>query len=386
MTDYAALMGYANSDRQREVLDACLAAGTVKAAADKLGITERNVYENLSRIRKAAALRGFSPDHDMTRPAPDGYKVKGTSTYYDEDGNVRGQWVKTDVDRDARLQAMQDALLATFEDIAPLPAVKSPKRASKDLLTVIPLGDPHLGMYAWADEAGQDFDTDIAAEQLKAAVDRLVSVAPASHTAILDNLGDFFHADNMENKTRRSGNVLDVDTRWARVLSIGVDTMIHLVRRMLDHHKKVIVRNNIGNHDEHSSIMLSIAMQAFFRNNNRVQIDVSPSPFWYYRHGEVLIGTTHGDRTKPAALPQIMATDRPLDWGETKYRYWYTGHIHHQSRYEFPGCQVESFRTLAASDAWHHGQGYRSGRDMHCIVHHRQQGDLERHRVGIEQL
>lgn len=36
-----------------------------------------------------------------------------------------------------------------------------------------------------------------------------------------------------------------------------------------------------------------------------------------------------------------------------------------------PGCVVESFRTLAAPDAYASGAGYRSGRDMKLDVIHR---------------
>lgn len=34
-------------------------------------------------------------------------------------------------------------------------------------------------------------------------------------------------------------------------------------------------------------------------------------------------------------------------------------------------------------DAWHQGQGYRAGRDMQMIVHHREHGEVERHRVDV---
>jgi hypothetical protein len=47
---------------------------------------------------------------------------------------------------------------------------------------------------------------------------------------------------------------------------------------------------------------------------------------------------------------------------------------------------VESFRTLAPADAWSAGMGYRAGRDMFCIVHHRQYGEVERHRCDISML
>jgi hypothetical protein len=82
-----------------------------------------------------------------------------------------------------------------------------------------------------------------------------------------------------------------------------------------------------------------------------------------------------------------MAADRPQDWGLTTERHWYCGHIHHKDHdKEHPGVTIETFRTLAPKDAWHAGQGYRSGRDMHCIVHHREFGELERHRCGIAMI
>jgi hypothetical protein len=47
---------------------------------------------------------------------------------------------------------------------------------------------------------------------------------------------------------------------------------------------------------------------------------------------------------------------------------------------------VEYVRTLAARDAWHQGQGYRAGRDMQLAVHHREFGEIERHRCDIGML
>jgi hypothetical protein len=117
-----------------------------------------------------------------------------------------------------------------------------------------------------------------------------------------------------------------------------------------------------------------------------VTIDLDPNVFWYYKFGKVLIGATHGDTCKTDKLPAIMACDRSEDWGQTRFRYYYHGHIHHDSVKELPGCMVESFRTLAARDAWHSGAGYRSGRDMRCIVHHKDFGEIERHRCDVAML
>lgn len=323
----------------------------------------------------------------MTKTVPEGYHVKGVSTYYDKHGNVRGQWVKSQKDQEHQIALLLDAVQEISEPFrGQSKKVRAPHKTQKDLMTVYPMGDPHLGMYAWAAETGNDFDLNIAEAHLVAAVDRLVSLAPASDTAVVLNLGDFFHSDSSDNQTRRSGNPLDVDTRWAKVLAVGIRTMRRCIDKALEKHKKVTVINEIGNHDDHSAIVLSLCLDQYYENNPRVTIDTSPSHFHWIRFGACLIGVTHGDNTKPAELPGIMAADRPKDWGATRYRYWYTGHVHHDSLKEFPGCVVETFRTLAPRDAWHHMNGYRAGRDMKCDVLHAKYGRINRHIVGIEQL
>jgi hypothetical protein len=81
-----------------------------------------------------------------------------------------------------------------------------------------------------------------------------------------------------------------------------------------------------------------------------------------------------------------MAADEPEAWGRTKHRYCYLGHVHHHDSKEYAGGIVEYFRTLATRDAWHTAQGYRAGRDMCLIVHHKEFGEIERHRVDVGSL
>jgi hypothetical protein len=53
---------------------------------------------------------------------------------------------------------------------------------------------------------------------------------------------------------------------------------------------------------------------------------------------------------------------------------------------EHPGCDVEVHRTLAGTDAWHAGKGYRSKRDMQVIVYHRDLGEVQRNRFDPAML
>lgn len=374
--------------RQAQYIDAVNEHGSLRAAARALGIKHQPLIRAIKAIERRAVMQGYAPDHDMTKVAPAPFVVKGTSTLYDAAGAQKLQWVKTKLDGALAEQAIRDFVeYLTSEAKGLSPIVARPKcKAAGDLLAVYPMGDPHFGMYAWAEEAGDNFDLDTAESLTKAAIDRLVDSAPYTETAVIIELGDFFHADNNSASTPKNKNALDVDTRWSRVMQVGLRSMVHTILRALERHKHVVVRIVKGNHDEHSSFALALALDAYFSNNKRVTIDLSPAAFWYYRHGKVLLGATHGDTIKMGDLPGVMACDRAEDWGQTTHRYWYQGHIHHEDRKEFPGVTVEAFRTLAARDAWHAGQGYRAGRDMNLIVHHKDFGEIERHRCDIAML
>jgi hypothetical protein len=338
-----------------------------------------------ARREREEARQQWAPHLDPDT-VPSGYHVKGVSVQRRlEDGTL--VWQKTDIDANARAQAIKDAFASLCERIPKLePIEPPPAAANEDLLCVYPMGDPHIGMLAWAPETGESFDLKIAERNLLAAADWLVDKAPPTETAIVLNLGDFFHSDNQSGVTSRSGAKLDVDGRWAKILRVGVLAMCRVVERALEKHQRVVVRNEIGNHDDHSAIMLSIAMDMRYCDNPRVTIDQSPAKYWYHRFGKCLFGSTHGNTVKLRELGEIMAYDRREDWGQTLFRHWYTGHVHHESVKECRGAVVETFRTLAASDAWHAASGYRSGRDMRCDVWHREYGREARHFVGVERL
>lgn len=374
------------SETQARYIDAVNEHGGYRAAARALNCNKEAVRGAILSATSRAALQGYSPNHDMTKPVPAGFGVKGTSTLYRDDGSVALQWVKTRRDDQVAEEAIKEFVGWLVQDARGLaPHIPAPAHSNADLLAVYPMGDPHFGMYAWAEEAGEDFDLETAERLTCAAIDRLVSSAPPAETAVILELGDFFHSDTKENRTR-SGHALDVDTRWAKVMQVGLRAMVYAVKRALEKHKRVIVRIVTGNHDSHSSFALALALDAYFSSNDRVEIDLSPATFWFYRFGKVLIGSTHGDTCKMVNLPGVMAADRPEDWGASKFRYWYVGHVHHDEVKEYPGVKCESFRTLAARDAWHAGQGYRAGRDMRCIVHHKVYGEIERHRCDVAML
>ena len=383
MSEYAKLREWATV-RQLEYIEAIEKHGSMRKAAAALGVAKNSINQSMVFLKRKAARSGYSPRHDMTKTVPDGFRVKGVSTYYDQEGKARGQWVKSTEDQQRQEELMRAAVAALSEEVrgmAPLSA--APPRCMESLLAVYPLGDPHFGMYSWAKETGGDFDLTEARRVTMGAVDRLVQAAAPAHTAIILPLGDVFHANDQTNQTPAHKHQLDVDSRFVHVLQVGIETFRHCILRALEKHAKVIVRFVAGNHDPQSVWALAFTIAAYFDNEPRVEVDLSPARHWFYRFGNVLLGATHGDQSKAEQLLGVMACDRAEDWGQTKHRYWLCGHVHQSGLKEFPGVTVETFRTLAASDAYAAGHGYRAGRDMRCIIMHRQHGEIERHRCDV---
>ncbi|MDA3807830.1 MAG: LuxR C-terminal-related transcriptional regulator [Thiomicrorhabdus sp.] len=379
---------YCISEREIKVIESIDDGKKQKTIAKELDIHPRTVRKIITRVKARATIQGENPEASMNVKVPNEYYVKGTSTMY-KDGVEKLQWVKTNVKAESLIQIAESVVESLMENIAgksnPTPFNKKLPQTD-DYLTVYPIGDPHIGMYAWKDETGNEFDTEIAIRQLTGATDYLISCALPTKQALVINLGDLTHGDNNTNSTPRSGNVLDIDTRWAKILRIAVDALIYAVDAALVKHENVKMINEIGNHDTHTSYVVSLIMDAYYRNNPRVDIDLSPATYHYYRFHDVLIGVTHGDGAKLTDLGPIMATDMAKDWGETTKRYWLVGHIHHIHKKELHGCVVESFRTLAAKDAWHSSAGYRAGRDMCTITYHREFGEVARATANIDMI
>lgn len=357
---------------------------TVSAIASKYDMAARTV----SRRKAALAARGFSPEHDMKHEVPEGFKLKGTSTCYGPDNEIKQQWVKTCEDKEAQMRLFIESIKAFIEEIPKVipSTVYNEHDVNDDIISVYPLGDPHIGMMAWDKEVGENWDLAIAEHTFISIFDRVVKAAPRSKQAVIINLGDFFHYDNLEGTTSRSGHSLDRDGRYAKMVQVGVMIIRRMIASALEHHETVKIINVIGNHDDTGSIFLSVCLKHVYENEPRVIIDDSPAPFHYVRFGKVLLGAHHGHTCKMDRLPGVMASDRAKDWGDTEFRYWLTGHIHHDSKKEHPGCMVESFRTLAAKDAYAAYGGWRSGRDTKVIVYHKDFGEIERHTINIAQM
>lgn len=399
----------------REALDALEKAGGVKEyAARALGLhpnTYRNRLKRASQmglVSRRPVMDGFEitkttavldeagnitrefvqqkPERELSGfNLPEGHAIKGVSAYLDGSGNVIGQWVKT---REGERDPVQTAevIKAAFDNWQPKsPNIISPTDCDSDRLTAYIFCDWHLGLYAYGKETdGPDWDLSIAQGVISETIRDLVDQAPKSSHALILGLGDLLHADNARNQTEKSGNVLDVDTRYDKCLETLCDMLGDAVEIVATKHSNVEATFKPGNHDPYSTVGIRQAMRMLFRGSEHVAVDTSPDAFYWKRFGVNLIGGTHGDKAKIPQLPLVMANRRPADWAETSTRHFHTAHIHHNSEKEDGGVSVFSHRAPVAQDVYHAHMGYLSGRSMKSYYYHAEKGSKGHNEVEIK--
>src|SRR5215469_13645026 len=125
--------------RQLEIFEALEDHGSERKAADALGIARGTIRAAMIALRKKAALKGYSPEHHMTRTVPDGMVLKGVSSYFNKDGALTGQWVKSSADADRQRAIYQAAADAMAEELPRVAPIVPPAHANGDLATVYTL-------------------------------------------------------------------------------------------------------------------------------------------------------------------------------------------------------------------------------------------------------
>lgn len=361
----------------------CMREGlTAAAAAHKLGIHERVYYQ-----RKAALVRkGFSPAHDMTHVVPDGFKVKGVSTYYDADGKPRGQWVKSSADAEAQAAIMQAAIEAMAETIQKVQPSLGPEHGRSNLCNCYVITDFHMGMLSHHDETGADWDLKIAERTLVNWFAQAVAQSPDAETAVFAQLSDFLHADGLEPLTPASKHVLDVDSRFQKVVRTVIRVLRQVIGMLLEKHKRLHIVMADANHDPVSQVWLREWFAVMYEDEPRVTVDRSPSPYNAFEFGKVALFFHHGHRRKVSNVSEVFAAQFRELFGRTKYAYAHLGHLHSVDVKENNLMIVEQHRTLAAADAYAARGGWLSGRDAQVITYHAEYGEVSRVKINSDML
>lgn len=356
--------------------------GSYSKVAKALDMNLRSIERRFARMRR----KGYSPQHDMTHMVPDGYRLKGTSTLYDEAGQPRLQWVKSQVDAERQAELMEEAIRAMADSLPRAKPLSAAPSGIDSLLNCYIITDYHFGMMAWHEETGDDWDLKIAEEMFVSWFFEAIRMSPVSKTAVLANIADLLHWDGMEALTPASKHVLDADTRFQKLVRVVIRAIRKVVDMLLRKHEMVHIIMAEGNHDPASSVWLRELFSAHYEDEPRVTVDTNADPYYCVEHGQTSLFFHHGHRRKPAAIDDVFVSKFREVFGRTKYSYAHMGHLHHINTLETNLMVVEQHRTMAAKDAYASTHGYMSGRSASVITYHKDYGEVSRLTISPEML
>jgi predicted phosphodiesterase len=190
---------------------------------------------------------------------------------------------------------------------------------------------------------------------------------------LLPTGNDLFNSDTLDYTTTKGTPQLDNGT-WQKTFRIGTQAVVKSIEYLkgIAPVDVVIVQ---GNHDYQKCFYLGEILQAYYTNDENVNIsnDIN-SPRKYYKYGNTLFGYTHGNLEKQAELPLIMAVESPIEFANSKYHYWRLGHIHKEMINEYQGVVVETLPSLCSQDEWHKKMGYNSRRKAKAFIWNKEYG------------
>ena len=342
-----------------------------------------NIRRSINALISKAAKKGYSPDHDMTHAVPDGYIAKGISTYYNQAGEVTGQWVKSASDRERQVEILIERLEQGSSNFTPFLPTEINHETDENLLSLLTITDFHLGMYSWSDETGDDWDVAIARDVFLNSINDMISACPKSEVGVLNQLGDFLHFDSLSAITPASGHLLDADTRYGKLVDMSMEVMTEAIKIMLKRFKKVIVVQAEGNHDMAGSVWLRKHIKHMFSEDPRVEVMDIEFPYYAMLWGEIMLAFHHGHKMKMGQLQKLFSSEpryRAI-WGAAKHSYIHTGHMHHERVVEDAGAIVEQHPTLSGRDAYAARGGWVSQRGAKVITYHKTAGETHRFTV-----
>lgn len=355
-----ALLEYTRTSKQEQIIESVIEHGSGRKAANALGISKSTVNDTIKRIKGYAAAKGYAPENGMTNEVPESYNVKRVSTLRDGNGGIKAQWVIAEPEKDKNDSLLEAIQNTSTENIKPLEEINlSSESINPDLLTTYVSNDLHLGLLIDGKEGEKDWNLEKGLNEAKSAIDHLIKASPESKSAIVVDLGDMVEADNRDNKTKRSGNSLDVDGFHHNIFEESYKLMIYFVQRALEKHETVYFYSLPGNHDDYTAFAVHHVVKTAFSNNPRVIFSSNVCRIQYHQHGTVLLGFAHGDALKPDRAETTMVVDNQKIWSDTLHRYFHFGHVHTYKSQDKALCTVESHRHLMPLNAWAFSHGFR---------------------------
>lgn len=354
------------TEKEQSILDSYLKTGNKAGTAKELGLSRHAVRWAIEKIERNGEAPWLSK-----APMPEHMKQVKTTVQYDAKGNVIQEWKRLV----PSVQCMEDFVEGLCEKVkgkAKVKPRKSKRGDKEELIAEISIFDFHAGMLADAEETGgKDWDCKIAEELLIDVVGKLLSRFDNPSKIIVSFGGDMTHTNGRIPTTERSGNIMDVDSRYSKVIQVIRRVCIRTIDMAAQVAPEVDVIVVRGNHDPDGSEWLGLVLDSFYSNCPSINVLLQRTDRKHIVFGSNLLVWAHGDGIALKRWGEIIPNEFREKWGKTNFCHVKVGHVHHrrgkkssvitqndEGWVEQGGVLAESLPASCFRDAYHAAHGY----------------------------
>lgn len=346
----------------------------VRAAKEKLTINEKGqsaeidyVGEQITTAEELLLKSGIDMElYEVERVTINNWEVAGAKS-------DNGIWktglrqIKVQLRRKRDERVAVERVIEKLETNSPIKIKmqypKDKKQKTRRALE-ISIMDPHYGMQCYRGESDHNWSLEECSQMCLWAIDSLLAQAHlyGKFEEIVFPFGnDFLHHDNAMHTTTK-GTLQPEGLSFQHVYENAIQLAVTMVDKLASLAPVRVIQIS-GNHDQQASFSLGQVLKAYYRNDANVTVDVSPSPYKFYRFGTNLIGFDHGHHVKAIRLAALMAHECREHWANTSFREWHLGDQHRKGTgspviMEEQGVGVEYLPALTPPNAWHRLKGF----------------------------
>ena len=232
------------------------------------------------------------------------------------------------------------------------------KNIKNNLMLEINISDLHLGKLAFCEISDDEYNIDIARERfeyyIKNEYERAVRIGAEKILFVWSN--DFFNFDGI-NYSTTGGTPQQSGINWQTLFLEGVSMLVDAIS-LLSTVAPVKTFYIASNHSRQADFYALCYIQAWFKDNENVNVVINTKSRYYEKYGTNLIGFSHSYYEKENNLFHLMTNECPDWWAETTYREFHLAHYHSEKVKEVGGVIYRWLPTMCGTDDYHYEKGY----------------------------
>jgi len=338
---------------------------TITFNRDKTETSERQFYiEDESVLRDSEyllRLHNYDPHRFELVSAKNSKWNSGEKTLFSSKVTVKPKEL-TILDDD--LRNWFDSLDRRYSNLT-TPVVKETQDG--DSLLLLPISDLHYALRSSMLETGNYYDCNTAENLFFYVIKNVLSrTKHMKFKKIVFTIGgDMSNFDSLSGTTTK-GTAQDNACGYFEMMEKLFEMTIMAIDMLANIAPVDVILIN-GNHDKTVGYALAQYCYAWYKNDERVNVDTSPLPRKYVVFGKTLMVFAHNADVK--RLPELIPDEAREYWSNVDMTEVFLQHLHSENvLYEKNNMRIQRLPTISAQSAWATEQGYRSHRQCKSFI------------------